>query len=208
MSEENEQLGMRPFCLGVLISGTGSTLQNLIDRIADGRLAGVRINVVISSRAEVQGVARARGAGVPVEIVRPGACHDVNAFSQRLVEVLEAHRVDLAVQAGWLCYWRIPKRWLGRVLNIHPSLLPEFGGKGYYGHHVHAAVLAAGKSVSGATVHLVDNEYDHGPIVLQRSCATCPDDTPETLAQRVGAIERELLPAAIELARDGRLPQM
>ncbi|MEE8169459.1 MAG: phosphoribosylglycinamide formyltransferase [Phycisphaerae bacterium] len=195
------------FQLGVLISGTGTTLQNLIDRIADGRLGGVAIAIVISSRGDVEGVARAHGAGLPVEIVSPREFSSPAAFSARLVEVLEAHRVALAVQAGWMCYWRLPDRWLGRVLNVHPSLLPDFGGKGYYGRRVHEVVLLAGRSESGATVHIVDNQYDHGPVVLQRRCAVLPDDTVDSLARRVAAIERELLPAAIEQARDGRLPR-
>lgn len=104
-----------------------------------------------------------------------------------------------------MCYWRLPPRWLGRVLNIHPALLPEFGGKGLYGDHVHRAVLESGRRVSGATVHLVDNEYDHGPVVLQRSCPVLPDDTVESLRSRVAEIEREILPRAIDMARRGML---
>jgi len=193
--------------LGVLLSGGGSTLQNLIDRIADGRLTGVRIEVVISSRSDVRGVERARAAGIPVHVVRVRDFPDVAAFSRGIVEILDLHQCDLAVQAGWLCFWRLPDRWLGRVLNVHPSLLPDFGGKGFYGMRVHEAVLAAGRTISGATVHLVDNEYDHGPIVLQRTCPVLPGDTPETLAHRVAEVEQEILPVAIEVARDGRLHQ-
>lgn len=192
------------FRIAVLISGSGSTLQNLIDRIADQRLPGVEIAVVVSSRPDVAGVDRARRAGLPLEFVRRADFVDVETFSSRVATVLDAHRVDLAAQAGWLCYWRLPPRWLGRVINIHPSLLPHFGGKGFYGIHVHEAVLAAGHSRSGATVHWVDNEYDHGEIIAQRECPVLPDDTPQTLAARVGDVERQLLPDVIAQIRDQR----
>ncbi len=190
-----------PLRLGVLVSGEGTSLQGLIDRIADGRLRDCRIVVVISSRSEAGGARRAQAAGIPVEIVRVRDYDDVAAFSAAVVAALERHAVELGVQAGWLCYWRLPERWLGRVINLHPALLPEFGGKGMYGRHVHAAVLAAGRRTSGATVHIVDNEYDHGPTVVQRTCEVRNDDTPDTLAVRVQALERELLPEAIQLMR-------
>lgn len=194
-----------PLSLGVLISGSGTTLQNLVDRIADGRLAGVRIAVVISSRTDVPGVRRARAAGLPVEFAVRRSFAEVGAFSQHVAALLERYGCDWAIQAGWLCYWRLPPRWMGRVLNIHPALLPDFGGKGFYGDHVHQAVLAAGRRASGATVHLVDNEYDHGPVVLQRSCPVMPDDNVETLRARVAEIEHEILPQAIDMARRGML---
>jgi phosphoribosylglycinamide formyltransferase-1 len=179
--------------LGVLVSGGGTLLADLIDRIAAGRLPGVEIVVVVSSRSQVRAVERARAAELPLEIVRKKDWPDVDEFSRRVVEALERHRVDFVVQAGWLCYWRLPERWLGRVINVHPALLPEFGGRGFYGRHVHESVLAAGRTTSGATIHYVDNEYDHGEIIAQRSCGVRPDDTPESLARRVQAIERDLL---------------
>ena len=187
----------RPFRVAVLISGGGTSLQNLIDRIADGRLPGVEIAVVISSRGAVAGVERARSAGLPLEIIRVKDHAGVEAFSRAVAEALDRHRADVAVQAGWLCYWRLPDRWLGRVVNLHPALLPKFGGQGFYGHHVHEAVLAAGERVSGATVHWVDNEYDHGAIIAQRSCPVQPGDTAGSLAARVQRLERELLPEVI-----------
>jgi phosphoribosylglycinamide formyltransferase-1 len=101
------------------------------------------------------------------------------------------------VQAGWLCYWRLPVHWMGKVINIHPALLPKYGGRGFHGHHVHEAVLAAREAQSGATVHWVDNEYDHGEIIAQSICAVEPTDTADTLSARVQAGERELLPAVI-----------
>src|SRR5437763_6697015 len=133
--------------------------------------------------------------------MRLGVFPDVETFSHGIADRLEHHGVDLAVQSGWLLYWMLPERWQGRVINIHPALLPEFGGKGFYGRHVHEAVLAAGRTESGATVHWVDNVYDHGPVILQRRCAVQPGDTAESLAARVAEIERELLPAAIEHVR-------
>jgi phosphoribosylglycinamide formyltransferase-1 len=103
---------------------------------------------------------------------------------------------------GFLCFWRLPPQYEGRVLNIHPALLPRFGGKGFYGHRVHEAVLTAGAAESGCTVHLVDNQYDHGPIVAQSRVPVRPDDTPDTLAERVGLAERELYPRVIQQVAD------
>ncbi len=192
---------LHPLRLGVLISGEGTSLQNLIDRIADGRMRNTTIAVVISSRSNAGGIARTAKAGIPVEVIRVKDHADTTAFSGAVVAALERHHADLAVQAGWLCYWQLPERWLGRAINVHPALLTEFGGKGMYGRHVHEAVLAARKQTSGATVHFVDNQYDHGRIILQQCCDVRPDDTPDTLAARVQAIERELLPRAIEIVR-------
>ena len=188
----------RRFRIAVMVSGSGSTLQNLIDRIRDGRLPNVEIVVVIASRADIKGVQRAEAAGLPVDVISVKEHPDVNRFSEHIMLTLDVYAVDLVVQAGWLCYWRLPGRWLGKVINIHPALLPKFGGKGFYGRHVHEAVLAAGETKSGATVHWVDNEYDHGKILMQRECAVMPGDTSETLGERVQALERELLPAAIQ----------
>lgn len=188
--------------LGVLVSGEGTTLQALIDRIADGRLRDAEIAVVISSRGEAGAIARAEREKIPVVVTRVRDYPNTAAFSAAVAAGLEQHRVDLAVQAGWLCYWRLPSRWLGRVINTHPALLPEFGGKGMYGRHVHAAVIAAGRRESGATVHWVDNEYDHGEIIVQERCAVMPGDTAATLAERVQGVERELLVRGIEAARE------
>lgn len=193
-----------PFRLAVLISGGGTGLQNLVDRIRDGRLPGVQIAVVISSRSEVPGVARAGAADLPVDVIRVKDFPDVARFSDQIALTLDVYDVDLVVQAGWLCYWRPPSRWRSRVINIHPALLPKFGGKGCYGRQVHEAVLAAKEARSGATVHWVDDQYDHGPILLQRECPVLPDDTPETLTERVQAIERDLLPEAIAAIQTGR----
>lgn len=193
-----------PLQLGVLISGGGRSLQNLIDLIAAGKLHA-RIAVVICSLSKVAGVERTRAAGLPVEIVRRKDHADVAAFSDAIAEALERHGVELAVQAGWTCMWHIPDRWYGRVMNIHPALLPKFGGKGYFGHHVHEAVLAAGEAESGCTVHFANNEYDAGPVILQRVIPVQPDDTPDTLAARVFEQECIAYPVAIRLYAEGRL---
>jgi formyltetrahydrofolate-dependent phosphoribosylglycinamide formyltransferase len=186
----------------VLISGGGSTLDNLIQRIADRRLRGVEIRVVISSRSTVRGVQIARAAGLSLEITRRKDYSGDDAFSAALTAALDRAGVDLVVLAGFLCFWRVPRNYAGRVLNIHPALLPRFGGKGFYGRHVHQAVLAAGQTQSGCTVHLVDNQYDHGPIVAQTRVSAYADDTPDTLAQRVGVAERELYPRVIQTVAD------
>ncbi|TWT44894.1 Phosphoribosylglycinamide formyltransferase [Phycisphaerae bacterium RAS1] len=183
--------------LGVLISGGGTTLSNLFQEQRADRLGGAQIVQVISSRGTVAGVRIARDAELPVDIVRRRDFPDDLRFSAALEARLEASRCDLALLAGFLCYWHLSPRWLGRVLNIHPSLLPRFGGQGMFGRRVHEAVLAASERESGCTVHLVDNEYDHGPIVAQSRVAVLPADTPDTLAARVMQAERELYPQVI-----------
>ncbi len=188
--------------LGVLISGGGTTLENLVTRIADGRLRNVGIELVVSSRRDVRGVEIARRAGLPVEVVRPRDFADIGAFSRTLGNVLTHAGVELVAMAGFLCLWRIPAPLRGRVLNIHPALLPKFGGRGMYGHHVHEAVLAAGETQSGCTVHVADDEYDHGPILAQRRVPVQPGDDPATLAERVGRAERELYPEIIQEIAD------
>ena len=197
---------MNPLRMVVLISGAGSTLENLIARIADGRLSGVRIVQVVSSRAAVRGVEIARAAGLPVAIVRKRDYPDDDAFSAAQTTAIDSAAPDLAVMAGFLCLWRLPQSYAGRVINIHPALLPMFGGRGFFGMHVHEAVLNSGATESGCTVHLVDNEYDHGPILAQQRIPVLPGDTPETLAARVGEAERDLLPEVISRISRETLP--
>lgn len=196
--------GAKKLRIAVMISGGGTSLQNLIDRTRDGRLPGVEIVVVISSRASVAGVQRADAAGLPVDVIRVKDVPDVDRFSDHITLTLDSYMPDLVVQAGWLCYWKLPHRWMGKVINIHPALLPKFGGKGMFGRHVHEAVLAAGEAETGATVHWVDNEYDHGKIIAQSKCPVEPGDTPETLGERVMAVERDLLPEVIAQICDQR----
>jgi formyltetrahydrofolate-dependent phosphoribosylglycinamide formyltransferase len=190
--------------LGVLISGSGRTMLNILEQIRGGRL-NAEVPLAISSRSTVAGVERARDAGLPVTVVRTKDFGDVESFSGRLVEELDAARVDLVVQGGWLCLWRIPPRYENRVMNIHPALLPSFGGRGMWGHHVHEAVLAAGCKVSGCTVHFCTNEYDKGPIIVQRTCPVADDDTADTLAARVFEQECLAYPQAIQWFAEDRL---
>ena len=189
---------MTPFRLAVLLSGTGRSLQNLLDRCADGRLPA-RVVLAISNKPNAFGLERARTAGVPTAVVERNSFADRDAFSTAVFNHCRRVNADLVCMAGFLQLLHIPADYAGRVLNIHPALLPAFGGQGMYGGRVHAAVLAAGVTVSGCTVHFADNEYDHGPIVLQRSVEVRRDDTPDTLADRVFTAECEAYPEAIRL---------
>jgi len=190
--------------LGVLISGGGTTLLNILEHIKEGRL-NASVALVISSRSTVAGVERARNAGLDVKIIRKKDYPDIDEFSKRIAEDLAAANVDLVIQGGWLCLWKIPARYNNCVMNIHPALLPGFGGKGMWGHHVHEAVLNAGCKVSGCTVHFCTDEYDNGPIIVQRACRVEEGDTAETLAARVFEQECMAYPQAISLFSEGRL---
>ena len=193
-----------PIRLGILLSGSGRTLTNILSQISAGKLSA-EVVTVVSSRSTVKGVQVARDAKLSCHIIRTKDYPRVDDFSARVTDVLDEAKVDLIIQAGWLCYWKIPDRYLGKVMNIHPALLPSFGGKGMWGHHVHEAVLAAGCKVSGCTVHFVNNEYDKGPIIAQRTCPVLEDDNPDTLAARVFEQECIAYPAAIQLFAEGRL---
>ena len=184
-----------PRRLAILLSGSGRTLENLLDRMAAGRLAA-SVAVVVSSRPDVRGVDIARGAGIPVEIL-PRQGRSTAEWSEAIFSVCRSVSPDLVVMAGFLHLLAIPADFAGRVINIHPSLLPAFGGKGFHGDHVHRAVLERGCTVSGCTVHLVDNEYDHGRIILQATVPVLRDDTVSSLAARVFAAECDALPTAI-----------
>jgi len=190
--------------LGVLISGGGTTLINILDSIKRGEL-NAKVAVVISSRSTVGGVEKAKKAGLDVKIVRKKDYSNVDEFAKGIEEELVAAEVDLVVQGGWLCLWKIPDRYENRVMNIHPALLPSFGGQGMWGHHVHEAVLEAGCKVSGCTVHFCTNEYDEGPIIVQRACEVRDTDSPETLAARIFEQECIAYPQAIRLFADDKL---
>jgi formyltetrahydrofolate-dependent phosphoribosylglycinamide formyltransferase len=194
----------KPIRLGVLISGGGTTLMNVLEYIKQGRL-NAEVAVVISSRSTVAGVEKAKNAGLNVKIIRTKDYPDIDRFSKRIEEELAAANVDLVVQGGWLCLWKIPQRYINRVMNIHPALLPSFGGQSMWGHHVHEAVLKAGCKITGCTVHFCTNEYDKGPIILQRCCEVKDDDTPDTLAARVFQQECIAYPQAIKLFAEDKL---
>lgn len=193
-----------PLNLAVLVSGSGTTLQNLIDRIAGGSLAA-RVSVVIGSRPELRGLERAAEAKVMNFVVDRRGFPDAASFSRQVFSLCDDAGVDLVVLAGWLCLIDVPSRFAGRVMNIHPALLPSFGGKGMFGPRVHQAVIERGCKVSGCTVHFVDAEYDAGPIILQRACPVLDDDTPEALAHRVFEEEKLAYPQAIQWYAQGRL---
>jgi formyltetrahydrofolate-dependent phosphoribosylglycinamide formyltransferase len=197
-------MSSKPLNLAALVSGSGTTLQNFIDQIAAGKL-DARVKLVIGSKPDLVGLDRARSAGVPAHIVDRRNFPDVPSFSQRVFELMESADVDLICLAGWLCLLDIPKKWQGRMMNIHPALLPSFGGKGMYGRRVHEAVINHGCKVSGCTVHFVDGTYDTGPIIVQRTCPVLDDDTPEELAHRVFEEEKIAYPEAIRLFAEGRL---
>ncbi len=190
--------------LGVLISGGGTTLMNILEHIKKGRL-NAEVAVVISSRSTAAGVEKAKAEGLNVKIIRKRDYPDTNEFSKRIEEELVTAGVDLVVQGGWLCLWKIPQSYTNRVMNIHPALLPSFGGKGMWGHHVHEAVLEAGCKISGCTVHFCTNEYDKGPVIVQRTCEVKDNDTSETLAARVFEQECIAYPQAITLFAEDRL---
>ena len=194
----------RPLQLAVLVSGSGTTLQNLLDEIGVGRLRA-EIPLVIGSRPELVGLQRAAKAGIRNVVVDRRAHPDCADISRRVFDLCAEANVGLVCLAGWLCLLDLPDRFAGKVMNIHPALLPSFGGRGMYGRKVHEAVLAHGCKLSGCTVHFVDNTYDTGPIILQRACPVLEDDTPQTLAHRVFEEEKIAYPEAIRLFQQGRL---
>ena len=193
-----------PLKIAVLLSGSGRTLQNLIDLRAAGHL-DIDVQTVIASRPDLGGSEKAIRAQLAHHVVDRKAFPDLHEFSTRVFALCDEAGVDLVVLAGWLSLLILPDRYRGRVMNIHPSLLPSFGGKGMYGRKVHQAVIDAGCKVSGCTVHFVDATYDTGPIVLQRTCPVYEDDTADALAARVFEEEKIALPEAIRLYQQGRI---
>lgn len=192
-----------PIRLAVCVSGGGTTLQNLIDRIADGRLSAEVVQV-IASRAGIGAIGKAQKAGVPVEVIERRG-RPVAEFSAEVYAPIRATRADLVILGGFLSLLDIPDDYEGKVINIHPSLIPAFCGKGYHGEAVHKAAIEAGAKVSGCTVHFADRTYDTGPIIIQSPVPILDTDTPHDLAARVFAAECEALPEAITLYAQGRL---
>lgn len=184
----------RPARIGALASGGGRSVVNIAGACARGELDAV-VAVCVVTRPDAAAADRCRAAGIPVEVVPP----DPGAtFDDRIDAALRAHGVDLVCLCGYLRRFRVDA-WRGRAVNIHPALLPEFGGKGMHGEHVHRAVLAAGRAETGCTVHWVDEEYDHGASILQRRCPVLPGDSPAALAARVFEEECRAYPDAIRL---------
>jgi formyltetrahydrofolate-dependent phosphoribosylglycinamide formyltransferase len=184
--------------IAVLVSGAGRTLANLIEAIAAGRL-DAEIVAMVSSRAGVRGLEIAEAAGIPVTVVTRKAYSDDAAFSNAIYAAIAPFEPDLIVCGGFMKRLVVPLEWEGRILNIHPCLIPESraAGLGFYGDRVHQAVIASGALQSGATVHVVDNEYDHGPVVMKETVPIKPGDTATDLAARVFELECDLYPRAI-----------
>ncbi|MBS0207440.1 MAG: phosphoribosylglycinamide formyltransferase [Planctomycetes bacterium] len=188
----------------VLISGGGTTLKNLNEQIAAGRLKA-RVDLVISSTPTARGLQHAVAVGAPSQVFGAGDYATPEAYSDAVFAAIRAVNPHVVVMAGFLKFVPIPDDFFGRVINIHPGLIPAFCGLGMYGHHVHQAVLDYGAKISGCTVHFVDNQYDHGPIILQHVVPVVEGDTADTLAARVFEAECEAYPEALRLLAAGRL---
>lgn len=193
-----------PFKISVLISGGGTTLRNLIDRRNAGTL-DAQIVQVISNKPDAGGLKFATDAGIETKIVSHRDFDSVAAFSNAMFSVIRTASPDLVVMGGFLRHVLIPDDFQNRVINIHPSLIPAFCGKGMYGSNVHSAVIDYGCKLSGCTVHFVDDDYDHGPIIAQATVPVLPDDSAKDLAARVFETECELLPQTINLLASGNV---
>lgn len=194
--------------VAVMVSGGGTNLQAIIDRMQDHTITNAELAVVISNNYGVKALERAKTAGVPAVCVSPKDYPDRQTFNQALLDTVNSYQVDLIVLAGFLVV--IPEMMIeqyeNRIINIHPSLIPAFCGTGYYGLKVHEAALARGVRVSGATVHFVDKGTDTGPILLQKAVEVQPGDTPEVLQRRImEQAEWKLLPQAIDLIANGKV---
>ncbi|HHU49230.1 MAG: phosphoribosylglycinamide formyltransferase [Caldicoprobacterales bacterium] len=192
--------------IGVLLSGGGTNLQAIIDTIEHGNIAA-DINLVLSDRPDAYGLIRAEKRGIPAYCINRKKFKDAGSFNEAILEKLTAHHVEYIVLAGYLSILspKLVECYRNKIINIHPSLIPAFCGKGYYGDKVHQAVLDYGVKLTGATVHFVDEGTDTGPIIFQKAVEVLPDDTVETLSRRVLAVEHELLPKAVALLVQDRL---
>ena len=195
-----------PMRLAVFASGGGSNLQAILDAVEGGTLHA-EVTLVVTDRETAGALDRATRHGIPTEVLKPAEFADGEAFGQALLDVLDKRGVNFIALAGYLKMIpeAVVRAFKHRIVNIHPSLLPAFGGSGMYGRRVHEAALAHGVRWSGATVHLVDEDYDTGPIVLQQPVSVEPGDTPESLAARVLEVEHRLYPEALRLFADGRV---
>ena len=193
--------------IGVLISGSGTNLQELMDAIDTGCIPNAKVVVVISNRRSAYGLERARAHGIPAECILKREYEDEEAFNRAILERLKYYGVDLVVLAGYLSILspEVVRSYPNRIINIHPSLIPAFCGKGFYGEKVHRAVLDYGAKITGATVHFVDEGTDTGPIILQCPVEVKDDDDVHSLAARVLEVEHQLLPEAVRLFVEGRL---
>ncbi|HJW09223.1 MAG TPA: phosphoribosylglycinamide formyltransferase, partial [Holophagaceae bacterium] len=186
------------------ISGTGGNALNLLRACREGRVAAAPV-LAIASTSKAGGIEKLRAEGIPTVVVLRKDFASDEAFSEACYAEVERAGAELICLAGWLKKLTVPVRWQGRILNIHPGLLPRYGGAGMYGMHVHRAVIAAGERESGCTVHVVDDQYDHGATLLERRVPVRPDDTPEDLQKRVYAEEMRAYPEALAAFLAGRL---
>ncbi len=205
MKQRSEkQRSEKPLRLAVLISGSGRTLKNFIDLVTDDNLP-VDIRLVISSSPKAGGLQHASDADIPTQVFERSKYDSDTAYGTAIFDACREAEVDYVAMAGFLKLAPVPDDFAGRVLNIHPALIPAFSGQGMYGHHVHQAVLDAGVKVTGLTVHFVDNQYDHGPIVWQQPVPVFEGDTADRLAGRVFAAEKEAYPHVLRLLATGKI---
>jgi len=192
--------------IAVFASGRGSNVEAILNAIQRGTLPA-RVVVLVSNKSGAGAIELARAHGIPAVHLSQQQFPGEEEYIERLLSVLSEHRADFIALAGYLkkIPSRVTERFRNRIVNIHPALLPKFGGHGMYGIHVHEAVLKAGEKISGATVHIVDEEYDRGAIVMQKAVNIAPGETPETLAARVLTIEHELYPEALRAFAEGRV---
>ncbi|WP_437191944.1 phosphoribosylglycinamide formyltransferase [Planctomicrobium sp. SH527] len=195
--------GSKPVRIAVLISGGGTTLVNLQEQISAGQLNAEIVSVV--ANRDCKGIERSEKLGLTAKLVTRKQFTGLEEYSEAIFQDFRTLKIDLVVLGGFLARILIPADFENRVMNIHPALIPAFCGHGMYGHHVHEAVLARGCKVSGCTVHFCDNDYDQGPIILQRTVPVLDDDTPDTVAARVFEAECSAYPDAIRLFAEQRL---
>lgn len=193
-----------PTKVAVLLSGSGTTLQNLIDLQERGEL-DIDIVCVIGSKKDAYGLERARNHNIPEHAISKKNYASQSAFNEAVWQAIRDYKAELVVLAGYMLLLHVPEDYKNRIMNVHPALIPAFCGHKMYGSYVHEAVLAYGAKLTGATVHFVDEKYDHGPIILQEAVPVLPEDTIDTLADRVQEAERRLYPHAIRLFAEGRL---
>jgi phosphoribosylglycinamide formyltransferase-1 len=192
--------------IGVLISGSGTNLQSIIDNIESGNING-KIEAVISNRKDAYGLERARKHNIDAVFVSQKDYPDIESYNEAIIDELQKRSVELVILAGYIKILssKFIETYSNRIINIHPALIPSFCGKGFYGLKVHEAAIDYGVKVSGATVHFVNEEADAGPIILQETVPVEYKDTPETLQQRILKVEHKLLPLAVKYYCEGRL---
>ncbi len=192
--------------IAVFASGRGSNFQAILDAI-DAGILPARVVVLISNKSEAGAVEIARARSISTQHLSQKMFSSEEELADAMLEVLKKNHAEFIALAGYLK--KIPahviRQYRNRIINIHPALLPSFGGEGMYGHHVHEAVIARGEKVSGATVHLVDEEYDRGPMILQKTVDVMPDETPDSLAEKVLKVEHEIFPLALKAFAEGRV---